>query len=317
VKSFVEKKVDTVIKEMDIVKRMPLLHAQWAVTLKSLQQKLQYVFRCTPCGDRTVYLDLAAKYDEAILSVLQRICHNKDLSKRARAIAYLPQTMGGFGLRSWFDIADAAYLASTTYAATILPGLLHKIKDCFAHPSFSGDFCETRSSGSSGAIDISGSTPPAGVAEETMAASARLGVSTNLKSVERTRNGKSLGKICADLTAFGDARALSNLVSSLEASEDPMAVYHLAHRTSAAGDQYTWSTVPCDEDTTLENAQIKVAAQQRLLEPIIINTNKEEDTECAVTCPKCGCECGGNSGNESEVGDVKHGNTLTYLVTMR
>eukprot|EP00615_Pteridomonas_danica_P005614 CAMPEP_0114343330 /NCGR_PEP_ID=MMETSP0101-20121206/10515_1 /TAXON_ID=38822 ORGANISM="Pteridomonas danica, Strain PT" /NCGR_SAMPLE_ID=MMETSP0101 /ASSEMBLY_ACC=CAM_ASM_000211 /LENGTH=72 /DNA_ID=CAMNT_0001477977 /DNA_START=302 /DNA_END=520 /DNA_ORIENTATION=+ len=55
--------------------------------------------------------------------------------------------------------------------------------------------------------------------EEALKASARLGVCTEKDSIERTRNGKSLTKICAALTHYGDTRVLGQIISWLEESD--------------------------------------------------------------------------------------------------
>ena len=69
--SFLDTKVTEIEHDMAVVGRMKEHHPQWAVTVKSIQQRMQYVFRCMPCGDRTHFSDLASRYDDAILSVLQ------------------------------------------------------------------------------------------------------------------------------------------------------------------------------------------------------------------------------------------------------
>jgi hypothetical protein len=288
------------VEEMDVIRRMPLKHAQWIVTVRSLQQKIQYLFRCTGCGDRTKYINLAKRYDDAILSVLQRICHNKDLSQQAKQIAHLPQNMGGFGLKAWFDTADAAFLASYTFAATKVPILFPSLKNAFPKTSNSTTFVPRGKPGDYINVTtptIPDQTTPENENEENYfpqtainakEACNRLALLTNQKSNDITANGSSLYKIQASIMKHGDTERLGRVITTLGESGDPRAVQHLARIKSAMGDIYTWSTTPSDAHTTLENHHIKIAALQRLLEPIIQTNNTEEfNKQCEITCPRC------------------------------
>jgi hypothetical protein len=116
--NFIEAKIKELEKDMKVVARMPNLQAQLALTVKSLQHRLNYILRCVPCGDRATFADLAARYDSCILSVVQRVLHDLPLTSRATQIAHLPAKLGGLGFKAWFDIADPAFLASYLCSAT-------------------------------------------------------------------------------------------------------------------------------------------------------------------------------------------------------
>jgi len=85
-----------------------------------------------------------------------------------------------------------------------------------------------------------------------------------------------------------DLERLGDIVSDLENKTDEISEQLLARFLSARGDQYTWNTLPTDKLTTLENHQARIAALQRLLEPIIPKNNREstEGTRL-ITCSKC------------------------------
>ena len=59
---------------------------------------------------------------------MRRICRTPDLSELAKRIARLPTSSGGLGLRSWKNVADAAFLAAYTNAAETIPRLFPKRK---------------------------------------------------------------------------------------------------------------------------------------------------------------------------------------------
>jgi len=272
---------------------MPLLQAQFNIVQKSLQQKMQYILRFVPCGDRGLFLDLGARYDKLIISVLNRVC-NRELTARAETVAFLPQSMGGFGLKSFFNTADAAYTASYVYAATVLPKIFPDLAPNFPHPSLNTTFAPKI--GGMNIINIAETVMDAEgsqnafpkIAKQAIAATARLNLATSGESTKRTQNGSSLGKIFGDIMKYGDLERLGDIVSDLENKTDEISEQLLARFLSARGDQYTWNTLPTDKLTTLENHQARIAALQRLLEPIIPKNNREstEGTRL-ITCSKC------------------------------
>jgi hypothetical protein len=289
VKSFLKSKIEDIYKDMDIISRMPSHHAQWAVTVKSVQQRFQYLFRCIPCGNRAVFNDLAAAYDKAILSTVQRMCESQQLSTRARSIARLPQNLGGLGIKSWFDTADPAYLASYLYSATVLPTIFPYLREAFHHPTTKQQPPSTNNHHPSHPIfiinNITTNIPSSST--EAIEACNRHDLITNNKTSYRIRNGHSLRQIQAHLSSEAYTIKQGDIISSLRQDSDPRSSQLLARFISATADQYTWSTTPTDCYTTMKNNILKIAALQRLLEPILPSSSTHSNNGPTFTCPKC------------------------------
>ena len=58
---------------------------------------MNYIFRCVPSGDVNFWGELMCRYDNALMTVPQHVCHHVKLSARAVSIAHLPQDLGGLG----------------------------------------------------------------------------------------------------------------------------------------------------------------------------------------------------------------------------
>ena len=285
----IQEKIEQIEKDINIIGYMTSHQAQWVVVVRSIQQRMQYIFRCIPCGNTIDFLPLAARYNEAILSILRRICHYRDLPNQAIKIAYLPQSLGGFGLKSWLDTADAAFLASYLYSGTIIPNFFPNLKEAFPHPSPKVNDRPSNIN-TTNSINLHHSlqeTIPA-TAMEAVLANARITTTCNGIPLESIENNANLRGIQASITKGIHLANFTNLIKSIKQSPSERKTQFLARILSAMGDTYTWYTIPSDNMTTMTNCQIRIAALQRLLIPIISDPNiSEEIRRTKITCPKC------------------------------
>jgi hypothetical protein len=290
IKSFMEAKVTELEADMETIARMPSLQAQWILNVKALQHRLNYLFRCTACGDRADYSDLATRYDSTILSVLRRICHNHPLSQRAISIAQLPAQLGGLGIKSWFDTADPAFLASYLYSATILPTYFPHLTNAFSQPSKRVNPIHISPKQCSNPIFIVNSTSITPSSNDAKLVCNRLDAYNNQQASARVCNGKSLFHIQANLSRHCDSTRQSSIISSLRSNKsEPRSIQLLARFLSGIGDTISFNTTPSDRLTTLSNQQLKIAILQRILEPIIPTTYIKNNCRynATFTCPKC------------------------------
>jgi hypothetical protein len=292
--SFMEEKVSILEKDVDLVGRMSNNQAQLAFTVKSLQHRFNYYFRNVPLGDRSDFLTLAARYDAAILSVVQRILHNKTLSVRATKICHLPANLGGLGLRSWFNSADPAYLASHLYSATILPNHFPYLKEAFIQPTTapSTNPLHHQPMGQPNSIFIINSNPVSTPSTATGATQAclRLDANNDNQASSRVCNGNSLHNIQASLSSNCDRNRQSSLFNSIRNDPDEYRRFQfLARLISGMGDPHTFDTVPTDNMTSFNNSQFRVALCQKLLEPLIQTTSIKNNMIQRATfyCPNC------------------------------
>jgi hypothetical protein len=293
VRTFIEDKIVKLEKHMDIIGHMTSHHAQWAVTVRSIQQRMQYIFRCVPCGNVVNFINLAARYDKSIISVLQRICQDQPLTTRATSIAYLPQNMGGFGLKSWFQTADAAFVASYVYAGTIIPTIFPNLTEAFPHPSPPPSTNSTLNSNVTNPISLQitlNDLIPDNALDAKQAA-ARIQADCQGLPLTSINNGATLRKVQSSFTKNIDKASLACVITSIKQDPSERKTQLLARLLSAAGDAFTWYTVPTDILTTLSNIQIRIAALQRLLIPIIKTNLSEEISRAKITCPKCNITC--------------------------
>ena len=84
---------------------------------------MNHLLRNIPGGEITIFSEVAAKYDSAILSTVNRITRYPSLPSPAHQIAILPLSCGGLGYRTWSSTADSAFLAAYTNAAEKFPTL--------------------------------------------------------------------------------------------------------------------------------------------------------------------------------------------------
>ena len=129
--SFLEAKITDIERQCDLVSHMTSQHCQLAIISKSIQHQMTFLLRNIPCGDIS-FLSLAARYDKAMHSVIKRICHHTKISNIASGIVRLPHSMGGLAIRSFFDMADPAFLASFVFCSTIIPNMCPDLKPKFA-----------------------------------------------------------------------------------------------------------------------------------------------------------------------------------------
>jgi len=286
---FITKKVEQIEKDIHTIGYMTSHHAQWAVVVRSLQQRMQYIFRCVPCGNAAHFAPLAARYDEAILSELRRICHHHELPQLSITLAHLPPGLGGFGLKSWFDTADAAFLSAYLYSGTIIPKIFPALGEAFPHPSPPPKVERRPNTNIINPINLSHSHQeeiPA-IAREAMLSSARITATCKGVPIEDIDNNANLRGIQSSITKRIYSAKYADLIHSIKTNPSERRTQMLARILSARGDSYTWYTVPCDALTTMNNCQTRIAALQRLLIPIITTNIDEAVGRAKITCPKC------------------------------
>jgi hypothetical protein len=83
--AFAEDIVDEISKDFATIGRMPSLQAQLLVATKSTVHRVNHLMRNIPGGEIAIFGHIAAKYDEAVLSVVRRIS----------ALSSLPDTLLG------------------------------------------------------------------------------------------------------------------------------------------------------------------------------------------------------------------------------
>ena len=140
VKDFVDEAADEVIGALRVLARAPLAQARHAIQQKSLSAKLIYLQRTVPTGDLGSSLWLTGRrVDAAYRDHVQGLVQHTYLTDRAWRVATTPGSLGGMGLRTWADTADAAYLASYAYSRSIVPSLFPRLGPAFANPFVVGD----------------------------------------------------------------------------------------------------------------------------------------------------------------------------------
>ena len=197
------------------------------------------------------------RYDNALMTVPQRVCRHVKLSARAVSIAHLPQDLGGLGYKSWIDTADPAYLASYSYAAKTVPSLFPALKTAFPEARYAT--CDDGQSANH--LDLGWSAGAAFLRLQSISPAVRDRLNVD---------DRPLRHIQCDLSKIVDnARAhwvTTDLRKGKTYSRDRQ---HLAFHLSAREDIFTFNTTPTDEDTTLKNVHLQLAMSLRLLEPII------------------------------------------------
>ncbi len=148
---------------------------------------------------------------------------------------------GGFGLKSWFESADAAFLASYLFSATVLTRLFPYMKAAFVSPSTLPATPHTSANPIyivNSASFPTNTSPPA-----VFGAITRLTKCTrNNEATLRVTNGHSLRQIQADLSVAIHLTNQASVITQLRESKDPRSIQHLAHFISQCHDIYTWST---------------------------------------------------------------------------
>jgi len=118
---FAEGIVSDISRDFNVLGRLSNLQAQHIITCKSTIHRINHLLRNIPGGELDIFGASAIHYDDISLSVVRRICRSPDLPELAQKIARLPTSSGGLGLRSWKNVADAAFLAAYTNAAETIP----------------------------------------------------------------------------------------------------------------------------------------------------------------------------------------------------
>jgi hypothetical protein len=108
--SFSHDIVTSIIKDVEILARVPSLQAQHLIATKSIQHRVNHLLRNVPGGEVDLFKKIAAKYDSSILNTVNWITRRPSLPKLAHQIATLPLGYGGLGYRTWSATADSAFL---------------------------------------------------------------------------------------------------------------------------------------------------------------------------------------------------------------
>ena len=224
----------------------------------------------------SVFGEMAATYDSAVISVARRIAASPSLSDVSQRICSLPPRQGGLGLRTWGSTADNAFLAAYTHASHYFPILfpdrpylsnmtpdprsLYYINQIHHHSTA----LSTWSGWAARALARTHAKAP-GVLE----ALAPIPGSTS-------RSFQHLLSILSD-----DADSLG-VVHSLQIIDDPNYPWRGARYLSACGDSFSFNTLPSDSSTTFENSDFETALKRRLLTEIYTKNDGE-----TLVCPRC------------------------------
>ena len=271
-------KVDSVEEQLRLVSHMSSLQCQHVIIARSIQHQLNYIFRCTPCGD-IAFADLAGRYDKLITSTIARCPHHYTfISDLSSAITFLPLSKGGIGLRKWFDTADSAYLASYLTCANFLINNYPRLKPAFPqlHPSF--------------IPPQSPHFPPS----STAAHSALIRLQAIDKAVTDLLKPTpdNIHQLQTKLSSFVHQRNFQLINAKLLSSTSPYATHFRAHFLSSQGDSHSFQTIPIDTDTTLNNRQMMIAVILKTLTPLIpANLQCTDHSNPTVICPCCSKSC--------------------------
>lgn len=121
--------VDAILKDLDALALMPSSQAQHLIVTKSIAHRINHLLRNIPGGEVDLFGDLATRYDNALLLVPQRICHQVSFGPLPRLLCSLPQAHGGLGYRTWASTSDSAFLAAYTHTAHTFPSLFPQYAD--------------------------------------------------------------------------------------------------------------------------------------------------------------------------------------------
>ena len=199
----------------------------------------------------------------------------------------LPLSRGGLALRSWFDMADASYLASFAFASLVIPHLFPFLKDALIAPSsispnISIDPITVPTANNNTQIHLSDqpltnpfqlptlfSCPPtphyihqiSNQSHDAYIALNSLNISNQDRErvLERLGPFRSLRNIQNGIMSIIYEQKLATFIQSLRDDSNLRAPQFLAYFLSAMKDPYTWSTTPSHQDTTMSNRQFTVA----------------------------------------------------------
>jgi len=263
---FASDKVDAILKDLDVLALMPSFQAQHLIATKSIAHRINHLLRNIPGGEIDLFGDLAFRYDNALLLVPNRICHQISFEALPRLLCSLPQAHGGLGYRTWASTCDSAFLAAYTHTSHTFPLLF---------PQYKNQFPQAQS--------ITAATSP--VPRQAYFASRAL---ARLRSVSLTAAETiiapppSLRELQHNITSNTDsARALqaTALCHVIDAPDHPR---HAAMYYSNCGDPHTFSSIPIDADTTFTNPDFATIMARRLLIQITPNTREKRRCSCCT-----------------------------------
>jgi hypothetical protein len=237
---FASETVDSIIDDLNALALMPSFQSQHLLTTKSVAHRINHLLRTIPGGETSLFGALELRYDDSLVLVPQRICHQVALGTLPRLISSLPLTHGGLGYRTWQATSDPAFLASYTYISHTFPTLF---------PRYA---CQYPPANSITSI-------PHPVPRQSFFASralARLRALSPAAAEVVLTPPESLRELQHALSVKADTgRALqaSSLCHSLDAPDHPR---HAAVFNSNCGDSYTFATIPTDADTTFSNPEL-------------------------------------------------------------
>ena len=233
-----------------------------------------------PTGDLGSPLWLTGRrVDSAYRDHVQGLVQHTYLTDRAWRIATTPGSLGGMGLRTWADTADAAYLASYAYSRSIVPSLFPHLGPAFANPFVVGADASSLSASAAAAARANGRL----VAED-------AGCTAHLAALAPV----PLGALASDSgSVHGLQRRCSELLHATRVRHhfQGLGVRDRAEHFSHAGDPYFPSCSPTAPDLTISSDLFSIATARRLLLQI---------TTCSCEVKRC-VVC--NSSDVDEMGD--------------
>ena len=218
-----------------------------------------------------------------------RIFRTPNLPELTKKIARLPTGSGGLGLRSWKNVADAAFLAAYTNAVETIPRLFPKrgyFETMLPAPTI------LFISAPQDTTTLSLTQAPSNHAYFASRALSRLH-SRNPAVLEIIRPTTS-----GDVAEVRTSRRLQHRISELTDAADLISIKELIQRTdnptypwkgalfySNCGDAHTFNTVPQDKYTTFaDNRDFEIMYIRRLL----MNTSNFSSER--HLCPSCMCD---------------------------
>ena len=260
--------VDELVDGLQTLARAPLAHARHSILQKSLCCKPNYIQRALPTGGLgTTTWDHGQRLDTAYRHHAQGFVRHTHLTDRAWLIATMPPSMGGMGIRTFSNTADAAYLASYSSSRSVLPSLFPRLASAFESPFDSN------------------SAPTSPMAAAAYRANERLtaaceGCTAHLAALAPATVDALISN---DISSHGLQKKVTR---ELDAERhrlhfSSLSVRDRAQTLSHEGDPFTFSALPTSADLTISTDLFSLVTARRLLLPV---------TTCnceAKRCPIC------------------------------
>jgi hypothetical protein len=274
--AFAMDRVNAIIDAIDTASHMPEIQLQHLLTSGSLIQRITFLLRNIPGGERSLFQEVMVKYDAAVMDAPRRHARLLVLPPLATQLAGLSQSNGGLGYRTWAKTADAAYLASYVHTsrqfANMFPQLAPQFPDVLDLPSY----------------DVAlRASPSARYALRALARieAAEVAIGLTRACLTRDRN-QPLRHLQHSLATIVDDAAHLLATEAISYSDDRSHPRHMAVHLSHCGDPTTMSLVPRDPQTTFSNADFTTALRRRLL--VQLQQLPEDRAGECLTCPTCG-----------------------------